>query len=70
MKALLLLCLIALISCNVIDALTCLTQQPKLVELVFKVISYVTSKDYGSILPAVVGSIVDIIDAFKTCFAQ
>ena len=70
MKALLLLCLIALISCNVIDAFTCLSQQPKLVELVFKVISYVTSKDYTKILPALLGSVADIIDAFKTCFAQ
>ena len=67
MKVLLLLCLIALISCSVVDVVTCLVSQPKLVELVLKLVSYVTTKDYAKILPAVLASLSDVVEAVKAC---
>ena len=67
MKVLLFLWLIALISCNVIDVVTCLVSQPKLVEFVLKVVSYVATKDYDKILPALLASLSDLVAAVKTC---
>jgi len=67
MKVLLLLCLFALISCNVVDVVTCLVSQPKLVEFVLKVVSYVATKDYGQILPALLASLSDLVAAVKSC---
>ncbi len=67
MKFLLVLCLFALITCNFVDTFNCLIKQPKLVELVLKIFSYITTKDYDKILPAVIGAIGDIITAIKTC---
>ena len=67
MKFLLVLCLIALISCSFTDTINCLMGQPKLVEFVLKMFSYITTKDYDRILPAVLASITDIIAAVKSC---
>ena len=67
MKFLLVLCLIALISCNFADTINCLIGQPKLIEFALKMFSYITTKDYDRILPAVLSSISDIIAAIKAC---
>ena len=46
MKFLLVLCLLILISCDAGDVISCLTRQPKLIELFFKIASLVTTQSY------------------------
>ena len=67
MKFLLVLCLIALIACDISDTITCLTQQPKLVELCLKIVSFIYTQDFEKIIPAVFDSIGDIIAAVTAC---
>ena len=47
--------------------INCLIGQPKLIEFALKMFSYITTKDYDRILPAVLSSISDIIAAIKAC---
>ena len=67
MKFFLVLCLLAFISCDFIDTVKCIVSQPKIVEFGLKIFSYITTKDYDKILPAVLASITDIIAAVKEC---
>ena len=67
MKFFLVLCLLALISCDAGDVFNCLIKQPKLVEFVFKVISIVSQKAYDQLWTAVLAAIPDIIESVKNC---
>ena len=67
MKFFLVLCLLALISCDAGDVFNCLIKQPKLVEFVFKIISLVATKAYDQIWTAVLAAIPDIITAVTSC---
>ena len=67
MKFFLVLCLLALISCDAVDVFNCLIKQPKLVEFVFKVISLVSQKAYDQLWTAVLAAIPDIIESVKNC---
>ena len=67
MKFILVLCLIALISCTVLDALKCFINEPKVQEFGLRVLSLVYTKEYGKILGVFTEKLWDLIDAFKTC---
>lgn len=69
MKFLLVLCLLALISCDVVDALKCLVSQPKVQELVLKALSLVASKEYDQLLPLLLANLGVLVEAVKVCFA-
>ena len=62
MKKILLLCLISLFSCNLLDIGQCLMSKPKIQELVLKVLSYNSTKDYSKMFSTIVSS---LPDAFK-----
>ena len=70
MKYFIVLCLIALFACecDFIEKMNCLFSQPKLQELGLKIFSYLVTKDYSKILPAILGAIDDIAAAIKECF--
>lgn len=68
MKFILVLCLLALISCSFVDGLKCLVSQPKLQELFLKVVSLVANKQFDQLLPLVVSNLAAVLDAVKACF--
>ena len=45
MKFILVLCLVALISCTLLDALKCFINEPKVQEVGLRVLSYILNKD-------------------------
>ena len=69
MKFLLVLCLLALISCDVVDALKCLVSQPKVQELALKVLSLVVNKQFDQLLPLLLANLGVLVEAVKVCFS-
>ena len=69
MKFLLVLCLLALISCDVVDALKCLVSQPKVQELALKVLSLVVNQQYDQLLPLLLANLGVLVEAVKVCFS-
>ena len=70
MKAVLFFCLFALFTCSIDDVITtvkCVADKPKVQELGLKLFSYLYTKDYDKILPAVLGSLPDLVKAVKEC---
>ena len=70
MKALLLLCLIALISCNIVDVAMCLYADSTIVELVKVAIEAVKTANFSPILSFLVSNITKVFPAFSTCFSK
>ena len=69
MKFLLVLCLLALISCDVVESLKCLVSQPKVQELVLKVLNLVLNKEYDQLLPLLLANLGVLVEAVKVCFS-
>ena len=69
MKFILVLCLLALISCDVLDVLKCLASQPKVQELALQLVSLLVNQEYDKILPTVLGHLGDLVAAVRTCVA-
>ena len=69
MKFLLVLCLLALISCDVVDALKCLVSQPKVQELLLKVLSLVVNKQLDQLVPLLLANLGVLVEAVKVCFS-
>ena len=67
MKFILVLCLVALISCTVLDALKCFIDQPKVQELGLRILSLIVNKEGGKVLGLLLEKVWDLVDAFKTC---
>ena len=53
MKFILVLCLVALISCTVLDALKCFINEPKVQEFGLKVLSLIYNKEANKVLGVV-----------------
>ena len=70
MKAILLLCLISLFSCNLIETGKCLLSKPKIKELGLKVIGYISTEDYSKIVPTILNSLSDILNDVIECFSK
>ena len=73
MKAVLFLCLFALFTCSIDDVIgtvKCVVRKPKVQELGLKLFSYLYTKDYDKILPAVLGSLPDLFQAVTECVSQ
>ena len=71
MKAILVLCLISLITCNaVVDFLKCLVSDPTVQSLALKIFSYIYTKDYSKILPAIINAVPNLYKAVMTCLGK
>ena len=72
MKAILVLCLISLITCkiDVLESIKCFVARPKVQELGLKIFSYVYTKNYSEILPAVINAVPDLYKAVQECLIE
>ena len=73
MKVVLFFCLFALFTCSIDDVIAtvkCVAGKPKVQELGLKLFSYLYTKDYDKILPAVLGSLPDLVKAVTECVSQ
>ena len=72
MKAVLLLCLLAFISCekDIIDIGKCIYKAPKVQELINDVIVAIATKDYSKLLPKVKEALPDLIKVVLGCLTD
>ena len=72
MKAVLLLCLLAFISCekDIIDIGKCIYKAPKVQELISDVIVAIATKDYSKLLPKLKESIPELIQIVLGCLVE
>ena len=72
MRNILFLCLLALFTCkfDFFETAKCVISKPKVQELGLKLFSYLYTKDYNKILPAILNSFSDLTTAFKDCLAD
>ena len=67
MKFILVLCLVALISCTVLDALKCFINEPKVQEFGLRVLSLIYNKEANKVLGVLLQYGSDLVEAFKSC---
>ena len=72
MKAVLLLCLLAFISCekNIIDIGKCIYKAPKVKELINDVIIAFATKDFSKLLPKIKEALPDLINIVIGCITE
>ena len=72
MKNILFLCLLALFTCKLdfFETAKCIISKPKVQELGLKLFSYLYTKDYEKILPAILNSFSDLTTAIKDCLTD
>ena len=72
MKAVLLLCLLAFISCekDIIDIGKCIYKAPKVQELINDVIVAIATQDYSKLLPKVKEALPDLIKVVLGCLTD
>ena len=72
MRNILFLCLLALFTCkfDFFETAKCVISKPKVQELGLKLFSYLYTKDYDKILPAILNSFSDLTTAVKDCLAD
>ncbi len=72
MRNILFLCLLALFTCKLdfFETAKCVISKPKVQELGLKLFSYLYTKDYDKILPAILNSFSDLTTAIKDCLTD
>ena len=72
MRIILFLCLLALFTCkfDFFETAKCVISKPKVQELGLKIFSYLYTKDYEKILPAILNSFSDLTTAIKECLTD
>ena len=72
MRNILFLCLLALFTCkfDFFETAKCVISKPKVQELGLKLFSYLYTKDYDKILPAILNSLSDLTTAIKDCLTD
>ena len=72
MRNILFLCLLALFTCKLdfFETAKCVISKPKVQELGLKLFSYLYTKNYEKILPAILGSFSDLTTAIKDCLTD
>ena len=72
MRIILFLCLLALFTCkfDFFETAKCIISKPKVQELGLKLFSYLYTKDYDKILPAILNSFSDLKTAIKDCLTD
>ena len=72
MRNILFLCLLALFTCkfDFFETAKCVISKPKVQELGLKLFSYLYTKDYEKILPAILNSFSDLTTAIKDCLTD
>ena len=69
MKAVLFLCLLSLFAgkLDILSTGVCLITNPKVKELGSKVLGYIKSKDFDSILPTLISKVPEMVSVVKDC---
>ena len=67
MKAILILCLIATLNCNIVDTAFCLIGNEKIRATFTDVVSAIKEKDWNKIFTTIVLNLSDIIDIVREC---
>ena len=72
MRTVLLLCLISLFACkvDVLEILKCVVSKPKVQELGLKLFSYLYTKEYSELVPALLKSLPDLYNAVVECVSN
>ena len=72
MRIVLLLCLISLFACKVdlLETLKCVVSKPKVQELGLKLFSYLYTKEYSELVPALLKSLPDLYNAVVECLSN
>ena len=72
MKAVLFLCLLAIISCEVDfwEVCKCVIADKKVQELGLKLVSVVYTKDFSKIIPTIVNAVPDLYNAVTNCIPK
>ena len=72
MRTVLLLCLLSLFACKVdfIETVKCIVSKPKVKEFGLKLFSYIYTKQYSEILPALLKSLPDLYNAVTECLSN
>ena len=72
MRNILFLCVLALFTCKLdfFETAKCVISKPKVQELGFKIFSYLYTKDYDKILPAILNSFSNLTTAIKDCLTD
>ena len=69
MRVVLVLCLLAFMSCqkDIMDIAKCLYENPKVKELIGDVMVAIVTKDFSKLLPKIMDSLPELIQAVITC---
>ena len=70
MKAVLFICLLAFMACDILDILKCLYETPIVKEIISLAIQCLIKKDWNPLIEKVKGSIFEIIQAIIGCIKK
>ena len=70
MKAVLFVCLLAFMACDIVDILKCVYETPIVQELISLAIKCIMTQDFTPLIEKLKGSIMEIIQAVIGCVAK
>ncbi len=70
MKAVLFVCLLAFMACDIVDILKCVYETPIVQELITLAIKCIMTQDFAPLIEKLKGSIMEIIQAVIGCVAK
>ena len=70
MKAVLFVCLLAFMACDIVDILKCVYETPIVQELISLAIKCIMTQDFAPLIEKLKGSIMEIIQAVIGCVAK
>ena len=70
MKAVLFVCLLAFMACDIVDILKCVYETPIVQELITLAIKCIMTQDFAPLIEKIKGSIMEIIQAVIGCVAK
>ena len=70
MKAVLFVCLLAFMACDIVDILKCVYETPIVQEIITLAIKCIMTQDFSPLIEKLKGSIMEIIQAVIGCVAK
>ena len=70
MKAVLFVCLLAFMACDIVDILKCVYETPIVQEIISLAIKCIMTQDFAPLIEKLKGSIMEIIQAVIGCVAK
>ena len=70
MKAVLFVCLLAFMACDIVDILKCVYETPIVQEIITLAIKCIMTQDFAPLIEKLKGSIMEIIQAVIGCVAK